>query len=408
MGPVDSVPAMGRAPGESLADDERSPAHDRGALDRRDGIRPPENARPTDTLRQRMDQLPAGHPSSPYDADGSPRQSTARLQDLDTASEDGEARDIDSEVANKRLDVDGRFDRQPPDTEPSSEPQTRAADAERLSDEVRPFSDVEWVEHVAEVRVGLEKAERAGLSTVRQYTIDGKGLIWSSGRDRIHDSLIEDLYDAASFVPCERKAIIAGGLPGAGKTTVLGAHTDIDQAKYLIINPDNIKEELASRGLVPGVDGLSPMEASALVHEESSHIAYRLADRARADGKNIIWDITMSSPASAKRRIEELRDDGYTSVHGLFVEISTEVSTVRADARHRDGEIKYQAGDGLGGRYVPPEAIEAQADAVWGSQNRRTFEEIKSRFDHWTVYDNSVDGHPPTLIDGSDIAEETR
>ena len=72
---------------------------------------------------------------------------------------------------------------------------------------------------------------------------------------------------------------------------------DIDRSQYLTINPDNIKEELAKRDLIPKVEGLSPMEASDLVHEESSHIAKQLAMRAQADGKNVIWDITMSSTA---------------------------------------------------------------------------------------------------------------
>ena len=41
-------------------------------------------------------------------------------------------------------------------------------------------------------------------------------------------------------------------------------------SQYLMINPDDIKEEMARRGMVPEIEGLSPMEASDLVHEESS------------------------------------------------------------------------------------------------------------------------------------------
>ncbi len=33
--------------------------------------------------------------------------------------------------------------------------------------------------------------------------------------------IIDDLYAEAAAVPCEHKAIVAGGLAGAGKTTVL-------------------------------------------------------------------------------------------------------------------------------------------------------------------------------------------
>jgi hypothetical protein len=73
----------------------------------------------------------------------------------------------------------------------------------------------------------------------------------------------------------------------------------------------------------------------------------------------------------------------------------------RADARHRDGEEKYRSGIGLGGRYVPPEAITAQADDEWGSVNRRAFEELKPHFDRCTLFDNSVDERSPVLVETS-------
>ena len=130
----------------------------------------------------------------------------------------------------------------------------------------------------------------------------------------------------AADVPCERRAIIAGGLSGAGKSTVLDEYAEIDRSQYLTINPDKIKEEMADRGMIPAVDGLSPMEASDLVHEESSYVARQLALLAQADGKNIIWDITMSSQAKIERRIGELRAAGYTSIEGIFVDIPVETS----------------------------------------------------------------------------------
>jgi hypothetical protein len=73
---------------------------------------------------------------------------------------------------------------------------------------------------------------------------------------------------------------IAGGLGGAGKTTVLEQHAGINSSGFPTINPDEFKEELARRDLVPDVPGLSPMEASSLVHQESSHIARMLVGRA--------------------------------------------------------------------------------------------------------------------------------
>ncbi len=164
-----------------------------------------------------------------------------------------------------------------------------------------------------------------------------------------------------------------------------------------MINPDLIKEEMARRGLMPTVDGLTPMEASDLAHEESSHIAKRLATRAQADGKNVIWDITMAKTGSIAERVESLRAAGYSEVDGVFVDIPVEVSVRRADARYREGHDEFRAGQGIGGRYVPEATILKNADAEWGSGNRRNFEQLKSTFDSWRRYDNSVDDRDPVL-----------
>jgi predicted ABC-type ATPase len=260
----------------------------------------------------------------------------------------------------------------------------------------RLLSDAEWTEHVAEVRDGLED----GVSTDRLHTIDEARQIWTDERDLIHDEIIEEIYVASSSVPCDGKAIVAGGLGGAGKTTVLQDRVGIDLSQYLMINPDLIKEKLAERGLVPTVAGLSPMECSSLAHEESSHIARWLAHRAIADRKNVIWDITMSSHQSAETRISELRSEKY-EVEGIFVDIPIETSVVRADVRHREGHEDYLRGQGLGGRYLAPEVIRAQADPDWGSKNRRVFEDVKQECDSWRLYDNSVYGRPAVLIDAS-------
>ena len=155
---------------------------------------------------------------------------------------------------------------------------------------------------------------------------------------------------------------------------------------------------MAGRGLIPVIAGLSPMEASDLVHVESSYVAKRLARRAMDDGKNLIWDITMSSISSTEDRVDELDRAGY-STNGIFVDIGIAEAVRRADSRHRLRHEDYRAGIGFGGRYVPPEAIEAQADTEWGSVNRRTFELVKGRFAEWALYDNSVTGRDPVLIE---------
>jgi predicted kinase len=260
------------------------------------------------------------------------------------------------------------------------------------------MSDTEHAAHVADVKVLLAEAQAVGQVTHVLHTVDRRHEVWSYERRLVHDSLLQALYAQAAGIPCEHRAILAGGLPGAGKTTVLGGHADVSLSRYLAINPDLIKEELASRGLLPRIDGLTPMEAARLAHEEASHIAKRLARRAQADGKNMIWDVTMSKPQTCIDRVGALAAAGYERVDAIFVDVPVRVSLQRADARHRAGHDAYRAGSGVGGRFVPDELILAQADPIWGSVNRATFELVKDRFTGWARFDNSVEGRSPRLV----------
>ena len=305
----------------------------------------------------------------------------------------------DSGLHSLHRRLDKLSDRHP--SSPRYGQDNRAAD-------VRPLTDAEHAEHVAFVRTRLDEARKAGLATDNQHTIDLRHEIWSDERETLHDAMVDDLYVSADAVPNDHKAVIAGGIAGAGKTTVLTEHAGIDLDHYLMINPDLIKEEMAKRGLVPEVQGLSPMEASELVHEESSHIAKRLAHRAHAEGKNVIWDVTMSKASSAHERIERLRDAGYSQIRGIFVDISIEVSERRTDGRHRQGHDDYRCGIGLGGRYIPPEMIAAQADHGWGTKNRANFEQLKHHCDSWSLYENSVDGQAPMLVETSEQVSDVK
>jgi predicted kinase len=291
--------------------------------------------------------------------------------------------------------------------EPGDRHQRNPDDATDHAD-ARPLTDTEHADHVVKVRDLLGKAGTEGLATDSRFVTDPDKETWARERRVGHDAIINDIYDAAKDVPCERRAILAGGLPGAGKTTVLEHHAGVDRSQYLTINPDDIKRQMAERGMIPEVAGLTPMEASELVHEESSHIAKQLALRAMPDGKNVIWDITMSSQQSTEKRINDLRGFGYERVEGIFVDIPVETSIRRADGRHREDHDKYLAGQGLGGRYVAPEIIGSQEDPDWGSCNRKTFEQVKPGLDAWARYDNSVDGRAPQLADSSDTEEEAR
>ena len=281
------------------------------------------------------------------------------------------------------------------------DPDANPNELERIADRTPRLADTAWSGHITEVCDGLAKAETAGLTPEQMHTVDGAGQIWTDERAALHMSILEDLYTQAAHVPCEFKAIIAGGLGGAGKTTVLTEHAGIELSQYLMINPDDFKEEMARRGMLPEIEGLSPMEVSDLAHEESSYLALQLASRAQAEGKNIIWDITMSSEKSVKRRIDDLHEAGYNQIDGIFVDIPIATSIRRTESRHREGYEKYLAGEGLGGRYIPPEVLQRQKDEEFGSKNKRAFNALGNEFTNWIIYDNSADGLPAKMIDSS-------
>jgi predicted ABC-type ATPase len=328
-------------PPESLAQRDRQRWVDRLA-----NLENPATAR--DALKARMHRLEPGHPSSPWNSDGTPRPPVPRLSDLDHPKP--------------------------------------------------PLSDAEYSKHLRDVRQVLDgAAAKPPLWT--EHTVDGKGEVWTPERNRIHGEIVAEAYKNSGDVPPRREAIIAGGLGGAGKTTVLEKYAGVDLSRYVVINPDNFKKELAERGLVAELPGLSPMESTTFYHEESSDIARRLAMRAIADGKNIIWDITMSSEESTLERIQQLRAAGYERIDGLFVDIPVETSVARSEARHRRGHDQYLSGNGLGGRYLPSELIREKANIEFGTVNREVFEKVKGHFNNWAIYDNSIDGQPPTLID---------
>ncbi|MFC0504238.1 phage portal protein family protein [Micromonospora costi] len=259
------------------------------------------------------------------------------------------------------------------------------------------MSDEEFEARQKMIADVIGKARKTLATEVTHTTADGA---WQPERDRMHREIAAELYAKADKVPRGGKAVIAGGLGGAGKSTVLRDHAGIDQSQYLTLNPDDVKELMAERGLIPEVPDhpdLSPMERAALIHEESSRITKLLADMAYRDRRNIIWDITMSSESGVVSRLDDLDRNGYET-RGVFVDIPVEVSVERALSRYRNGADRYRQGKGLGGRFVPPAIIRAQETRKGRTVNREVFDGLQERFDGWAIYDNSVTGRAPKLV----------
>jgi hypothetical protein len=184
-------------------------------------------------------------------------------------------------------------------------------------------------------------------------------VIWLPGRSKHQRRVVAALYAQAAVVPCERRAVFAGGLRGADKNGALAAAA-VDPGRYFTVSIDLILEELARRSLIPVVAGLSPMESADLVHTEAQHIAKRLAGRAIADGRNLLLDVTMGSEPSVRSWLVNLGLAVY-SVDVVIAAIESEDAVRWAEEKHRQGHDHYARGDGNGGRFVPPEAIRVAA-----------------------------------------------
>lgn len=267
-----------------------------------------------------------------------------------------------------------------------------------------PLTDMEYLAHLQQVDEAIRDALKKGMDTQITETLDGHGEAWKPERAAQHNDIVQGYLDWGQKVPSEGKALITGGLPGAGKSTVLAETPGFGSKDYVTISSDDIKVEMARRGMVPEVKGLAPMETGPLVHEESSHIANLVARALMAQRKNIAWDITMWTQESTQRRIDELVKAGYQPPHAVFVDIPAEMSARRVAARHRQGLEKYRQGtDPLGGRFISTDSLKAAEAEPGVSVSKRTFQALRSSFGSWEMWDNS--GKKPVLAGRSALAQ---
>src|ERR1019366_3695948 len=103
-------------------------------------------------------------------------------------------------------------------------------------------------------------------------------MIWATQRNTELGQPVARFYEPAEGVPCERQAMMIGGLPGADKPSAL-ARAGVDPSRYVTVSVNAELLEMAARGLIPRVDGLSPLEAADLAHGEAQFLVKRIAMR---------------------------------------------------------------------------------------------------------------------------------
>lgn len=273
------------------------------------------------------------------------------------------------------------------------------------------LTDEEYEAHVAKIEKIINDPENAKFETQTRYSVtapDGSRS-YTPERQAQHEAIIQDILGKHASVPTERKAVMSGGLGGAGKGYVLEGHADIPEEDYLTIDPDQMKQELLSRGMVEPIEGLLPMEMAAFIHEESSDLANLLHQVAMDKGMNIVLDTTMASEGSVMKKVKKFKDSGY-DIEAVFVDVPVSVSTESALKRHKGGVDRFRGGvekdrGDLGGRFVPRSYLSGAAPepgSPWQSKNRGVFETLKEQgiFSRARVFDNSdrSPGSVPKLV----------
>lgn len=262
-----------------------------------------------------------------------------------------------------------------------------------------PRDPKELAVHESIVRVGIvqQRYLDSHKDTESLYDkIDGKQGKYTAEREKQQDGVIAHFLDAPG-VKSEGKAVILGGLPGAGKTTFIDSpegqkRLGINKADYVIVNPDDVKEVMQQQGMIPNYEGLSPNEQATLFHEEASSISKRLMQQAMADNKNVLFDTTLKDEGQLDRMVDYAKKSGHDyDTTAVFVDVPIAKAKERALAR-------YEAG----GRFVPIGVIDRQAappDSGYNSLNAMAFDRSKDKVNHWLHVDASVDDAPRVVGD---------
>jgi chloramphenicol 3-O-phosphotransferase len=249
--------------------------------------------------------------------------------------------------------------------------------------------------------------------------------MWSEEMRQIFEGLVGEAYNDLTdnqTKPRDQRAIVLGGLPGAGKSSTLKTMSDakvFSPDDWIITNPDYFKDVIIAKGLAPQIHGLAPAETASFIHEASSEMTHMLEQLLTVEGYNVIFDITLGNSYWAGQTVDRLESLDY-SIDGIFVDVPPTTARNRAQARHRMGLNALRTGTSRrpddpeihnGGRVVPEAVLTAaqlpedDPDAqTYNSANARNFDQITGKFARWAVWDNS--GAAPEFVDGSGIGPD--
>ncbi len=199
-------------------------------------------------------------------------------------------------------------------------------------------------------------------------------------RMAVYQEYIDKEFSQYKPVPAGKTPhlLLTGGLPGAGKSTMLRQPMFEKVTKVSVdVDADSIRAYLAK------ADGLDKVGAHAASYQDETDIVVNaMLSRARDGHYNVIYDSTMKKPEALEKTIQLFKEKGYTT-EAAFLEVSLENSMYRATKRYLEGV-----------RFVDPAYI-----ATHDHRNIETFLRLINSVDKWSHWNNEVPfGSPPELI----------
>lgn len=228
-----------------------------------------------------------------------------------------------------------------------------------------------------------------GTPTDKLYSENGE---YTPARAALHHNIVQGILNPNAVArPGEQPVfVLYAGAGGSGKTTALSSYLPLPQDRFTVINADDVKDQL------PEYNGYN----AALMHEESTHIAERLAfGAAQHANHNIIFDGTGKTYEKYFEMAQLARRQGYR-VELLFASADPKISSRRAAERF----LRMVDRGHPKPRYVDPRYLLMNVD----SRPFDTYDNFKATgaADRVVKVDNN--GQQPRLIEDIAVRREAR
>ncbi|UQX02505.1 zeta toxin family protein [Streptomyces sp. RerS4] len=213
-----------------------------------------------------------------------------------------------------------------------------------------------------------------------------QGNRWDPARRAMHNEIVEAFKAKYADHPRGGRAVLmTAGAPGVGKGSTqaklelwqaenselgrqLSSVHGLDIKDYVVLNPDDFKEDLFKAGGLPRLSPedvklpygreLTPAEMSGLLHNEATVLRDRCEAWALQQGYNVLYDATLANEPAAARLLESLRDESkYEQRVILSVEVPRDVSVAQNAGRWYKGRVEFERGDNAYGGRMSPEGM---------------------------------------------------